>query len=354
MSLMSVGLEAVERGLIPDAITRVAIRRLCAQRLRESNRDRDKLIGDSLEFQAFVESMRAGPIAPVPEKANEQHYELPPEFFAAVLGPRRKYSSCFFPTAAASLAEAEVAALEITCQRADLADHQVVLELGCGWGSLSLWMAERFRNSRITAVSNSSSQRRFIEAEAASRGLTNLRVITADMNEFTAEPHHFDRVVSVEMFEHMRNYELLLERIAGWLRPDGRLFVHHFCHQTLAYPYETDGDANWMGRYFFTGGMMPSEHLLRQFDRHMSVVEQWRWDGTHYQRTSEAWLANLDAHRREVLPILATTYGRNEARRWFHRWRLFFLAVAELFGYANGREWFVSQSLLRPNARAPQ
>ena len=349
MSLMSVGLDAVERGLIPDVMTRVAIRRLCAQRLRESNRDHAKPNGDSTEFQAFVESMRAGPIAPVPEKANEQHYELPPEFFAAILGPRRKYSCCFWPTATATLAEAEAAALEITCDRAELADGQVILELGCGWGSLSLWMAERYRGSHITAVSNSAPQRLFIEAAAASLGLTNLHVITADMNEFTTESHRFDRVVSVEMFEHMRNYERLLERIASWLRPTGKLFVHHFCHRTLAYPYETEGEANWMGRYFFTGGLMPSEHMLTQFHRHMTVTRHWRWEGTHYRRTSEAWLMNLDARRRDVMPILEATYGPTEARRWFHRWRIFFLAVAELFGYANGNEWFVSHSLLEPS-----
>ena len=267
-----------------------------------------------------------GPIAPLPEKANEQHYELPPEFFTAVLGPHRKYSSCFWRTETASLAEAEAAALDITCERADLSDGQDILELGCDWGSLSLWMAERFRNSRITAVSNSAPQRRFIEAEAAARGLTNLRVITADMNEFASAANRFDRIVSVEMFEHMRNYERLLERIASWLRPSGKLFVHHFCHRQFAYPFETDGDANWMGRHFFTGGLMPSEHLLRHFNRHLTIVGQWRWDGTHYQRTSEAWLANLDARRRDVLPILEATYGRDSSRRWFHRWRMFFLA----------------------------
>ena len=352
MTLMSFGIDAVERGLIPDVFARAAIRRLCGERLRECRRGSSET--ESPEFQAFVESMRLGPIAPVPEKANQQHYELPPEFFAAILGPRRKYSSCFWPNGGTSLAEAEGASLDMTCQRADLADGQEILELGCGWGSLSLWMAERYRRSHITAVSNSALQRQFIEAEAASRGLVNVNVITADMNEFRTEPHRFDRIVSVEMFEHMRNYERLLERIASWLRSDGKLFVHIFCHRTLAYPYETDGDANWMGRYFFTGGMMPSENMLSQFNRHMTVVEQWRWDGTHYQRTSEAWLANLDAHRRQILPILAATYGRDEARRWLHRWRLFFLAVAELFGYANGTEWFVSHSLLQPSGKLPQ
>jgi len=354
MSVLSFGLDAVERGLVPDLVTRAAIRRLCRQRLSDSNRGHDNADGDAREFQAFVESMRAGPIALVPEKANQQHYELPPEFFAAVLGDCRKYSCCFWPGAKTTLAEAEAESLRITCDRADLAVGQQILELGCGWGSLSLWMAEQYRSSHITAVSNSAPQRHFIESEAASRGLDNLSVITADMNEFTTEPHRFHRVVSVEMFEHMRNYDRLLERIASWLRSDGKLFVHYFCHRTLAYPYETDGDANWMGRYFFTGGLMPSETMLRHFDRHMTVVEQWRWDGKHYQRTSEAWLANLDAHRREVLPILAATYGRDAARRWFYRWRLFFLAVAELFGYANGTEWFVSHSLLQPIGRSLQ
>jgi len=351
MSLLSLSLDAVERGWVPDVITRAAIRQLCAQRLRGC--DRGQKITNSGTISALVESMRSGPIAPVPEKSNEQHYELPPEFFAAVLGPHRKYSSCFWPTAEILLAEAEAASLAITCERADLADGQTILELGCGWGSLSLWIAERFRNSRIVAISNSASQRRFIETEAASRRLTNLQIITADMNQFVAEPSHFDRIVSVEMFEHMRNYEQLLEQVASWLKPDGKLFVHHFCHRQFAYPFETEGDANWMGRYFFTGGLMPSENMLRQFDRHLTVVRQWRWSGTNYQRTSEAWLANLDAHRTEVLPILEATYGRDSARRWFYRWRLFFLAVAELFGYAGGSEWFVSHSLLQQTREKP-
>lgn len=347
MTLMSIGIDAVERGLVPDVITRIAIRRLCEQRLQEC--DSEKELASLRKYEDFIESMPMSPIAPVPEKANEQHYELPSDFFSEVLGPHRKYSCCFWSTVTTTLAEAEADSLRITCDRADLSNGQQILELGCGWGSLSLWMAERYPSSKITAVSNSAPQRHFIESEATARRLKNLRVITADMNEFTIEPQSFDRVVSVEMFEHMRNYDSLLERIASWLRSDGKLFVHHFCHRTLTYPYETDGDANWMGRYFFTGGLMPSENLLRQFNRHMSVVQKWRWDGSHYQRTSEAWLANLDAHRREVLSILAESYGRDQARRWYHRWRMFFLAVAELFGYANGTEWFVSQLLLQPN-----
>lgn len=350
MSILAMVVEAVERGLLPDPVTRMAIRRLCRDRLRE-------LTGSDpgereLAQATFVESMRSGPIALLPEKANEQHYELPPEFFSAVLGPRRKYSCCYWQSDSASLVEAEETALTLACQRTGLEDGQDVLELGCGWGSLSLWMAERYPASRITAVSNSSSQRRFIESEAIARGLVNLRVITADMNNFAPSASisgegRFDRVISIEMFEHMRNYDLLLARIASWLRPTGKLFVHLFCHRERAYPFETTGQADWMGRYFFTGGIMPSTDLLRRFNRHLNVIRQWTWNGSHYQRTAEAWLANLDARRDEVLPILKSTYGDAAAGRWLQRWRVFFLAVAELFGYSNGHEWHVTQYLLQ-------
>ncbi len=347
---LGTGIELIERGLMPDAITRFAIRRLCRQRLSLAHNTRGSQTASG--GSAFVDSMRSGPIAPVPEKANEQHYELPPEFFALVLGPHRKYSSCYFASEQTNLAEAEEAALMQTCAHAGLADGQDILELGCGWGSLSLWMAKRYRNSRITAVSNSAPQRRFIEAMASSRGLTNLHVITADMNHFTPPVSNvrdgkFDRVVSVEMFEHMRNYEELLGRIADWLRPAGKLFVHIFCHRESTYPFEVEGAANWMGRYFFTGGIMPSVNLLRKFDRDLCVEDQWTWDGRHYQRTCEAWLANLDAHRPDALEILASTYGRSYAHRWLNRWRTFFLSGSELFGYAGGGEWFVAHYLLQ-------
>lgn len=346
MILLAKGIEAVERGLVPDALVRAAIRRMCRQRLMDC--DRGSSTSNEQWIRTFLQSTLTSPIAPVPEKANEQHYELPPEFFAAVLGPHRKYSACFWPNDRTTLAEAETQALEITCQRADLADGQDVLELGCGWGSLSLWMATRFPRSRITAVSNSNAQRHYIEEEAKQRGLPNLKIVTADMNQFQADGNGFDRVVSVEMFEHMRNLDMLLERIAGWLRSDGKLFVHHFCHREYVYPFETEGDVNWMGRYFFSGGLMPCERMLHHFDRSMSVIHQWLWDGTHYQRTAEAWLDNLDAARSQVMPILDATYGRRQSHRWLHRWRMFFMAVAELFGYAHGQEWYVSHSLLQP------
>jgi cyclopropane-fatty-acyl-phospholipid synthase len=344
MSFLSLGIDAMERGLVPDVLVRRAIRKLCRQRLLGC--DTGSAAVNDAACQSFVQSMSQGPIAPVPEKANEQHYELPPEFFQAVLGQHRKYSCCYWPSEVQNLTEAETASLEITCERAGLQNGQRILELGCGWGSLSLWMAEMYPDSMITAVSNSAPQRKFIQLEAHVRGLTNLQIITADMNDY-AVGDTFDRIVSVEMFEHMRNYTELLKRISGWLRPEGKLFVHHFCHRKFAYPFETQGDTNWMGRHFFTGGIMPNENLLRSFDSDLVVTEQWQWDGTHYEKTSNAWLANMDARRPEIHRILQDTYGRKSAARWFHRWRMFFLAVAELFGYANGQEWFVTHVLLQ-------
>ncbi len=342
MKLMSLGIDAVERGWVPDTLTRSAIRRLCRQRLSRSETEIRRADASRL---AFVDSLRNGPIAPVPEKANEQHYELPPEFFGEVLGPRRKYSCCCYENDRSTLAEAEESALARTCENAELADGQDILELGCGWGSLTLWMAEKYPASRITAVSNSAPQRKYIESQATAKGLANVSVITADMNDFEAPASAFDRVVSVEMFEHMRNYDKLTQRIAGWLRPEGKLFVHIFCHRAYTYPFETDGAADWMGRHFFTGGIMPATNLFREFDRHLKVVRQVDWNGRHYQRTAEDWLVNLDRRRDAVRQILAGVCGPREADRALNRWRVFFLAVAELFGFAGGDEWFVSHYL---------
>lgn len=347
MNLISMGVAAAELGMVPDSVVRSAVRLLCQVRRRGESRE-----GPNGSLDSFRESLRSGPIAIAPEMANRQHYELPPEFFAGVLGPRQKYSCCYFPREDSTLAEAEEAALEATCERAGLADGQEVLELGCGWGSLSLWAAERYPGSRITAVSNSRLQQRWVSARAEALGLANLQPIVADMNDFQPEGRTFDRIVSVEMFEHMRNYHRLLQRIATWLRPTGRVFVHVFCHRRLCYPFGAEGASNWMGRHFFTGGMMPSADLLREFDRDLTVAEQYAWSGRHYQKTAEAWLANLDANRERMQSILESVHGAAEARRWFHRWRMFFIAVSEVFGFNDGEDWFVSQYELR-RAQAP-
>lgn len=341
-TLFKWALNLLERGLLPDALVRRGIRNLCAQRLRDEI-DRN----EQLQHASFIDSMRQGPVAPVPDKANEQHYEVPAEFYEYCLGPHRKYSCGFWDEHTTDLCQAEQNALRLTCEHAGLYNGLDILELGCGWGSLTLWMAERFPASRITAVSNSQSQRRFIELQLKARSLTNVRVITCDMNEFNPDTL-FDRVVSVEMFEHMRNYEELLHRISTWLNPDGKLFVHIFCHRAFTYPFETDGAANWMGQHFFTGGIMPSENVFEHFGRDMLVSRQWRWNGRHYEKTANAWLNNMDKHADSILPILATTYGDDKARMWFNRWRMFFMACAELWGYEHGNEWFVAHYLLEP------
>jgi cyclopropane-fatty-acyl-phospholipid synthase len=332
----------VESGHMPDALLRSGIKRLLKARLRDEDSRTDLAAHRASQLAEWNRS----PIAVATDAANDQHYEVPAEFFGLVLGPRLKYSSGLWSSTAATLEESENAMLALTCERANLANGQDILELGCGWGSLTLWMAEKYRESRITAVSNSASQRSFIVAECARRGLSNVTVVTADMNEFRPQGS-FDRVVSVEMFEHMRNHAELMRRIAGWLREGGSLFVHIFAHKEHAYLYEDRDSSDWMARHFFTGGMMPSKDLLPSAAAFLPLAlkNSWTVNGTHYARTSEAWLENLDRNAGAALRIFARVYGAGQEHRWLHRWRVFFLSCAELFGYAQGREWDVRHYL---------
>ena len=329
----------LERNLVPDPLIRFEIRRLLNKRIKEI---------EFLDQKKLIQEMTASPIALSVDEANQQHYEVPALFFTHCLGPRMKYSCAFYESDSDSLQKAEETMLALTCKRAEIVDGQRILELGCGWGSLTLWMAEQNPKSQITGVSNSSSQREFILKRAKEKGLKNVEIITQDMNTFQPSGL-FDRVISIEMFEHMRNIPKLLERISTWIVPDGKLFVHIFTHKDKTYFFEDRDESDWMSRYFFTGGMMPSHDLYQNFNQYLSVEQSWIVPGTHYSKTAEHWLENMDQNQKNAFPVIQSVYGESPARLWWARWRVFFMACSELWRYKNGTEWFVSHYLFKKN-----
>jgi len=332
-------IELAEKGLVPDFMIRAGILRNCKVRLQnESSFSKQEL---QERKQKWVDQMKESPIALVPEKANEQHYEVPPSFFEEVLGSNLKYSSGYWPNKNTTLDQSEVSMLELSCERAELINGQNILELGCGWGSLTCFMASHYPNSHITAVSNSKDQKEHILKRCEDKDLNNVEVITADMNEFNSD-HSFDRVISIEMFEHMRNYKNLLSRISTFLDVDGKLFIHIFAHDSLVYPFENKGEADWMAREFFSGGMMPSHDIFEYFQDDLKIEKSWRMSGTHYEKTSLVWLRKMDNNKSKIMEIFEDTYGLEDAKKWFQRWRIFFMSCEKLFGYKNGKEWGVS------------
>ena len=331
-------IELAEKGIIPDYFIRQGIVRNCENRLNNENVSNTEKV--SSKKQSWIQQMKESPIALVPEKANEQHYEVPPAFFENVLGKHLKYSSGYWPDGVNSLDESEESMLELSFERAQLVDGDSILELGCGWGSLTCYMASKLPNSNITAVSNSKDQKEHIINRCKNQGLDNIEVITADMNDFGTE-NKYDRVVSIEMFEHMRNYKKLLSKISSWLHDDGKLFIHIFTHQSVVYPFENQGEADWMAREFFSGGMMPSHDLLLHFQDDLIIDDVWSVSGTHYEKTSLAWVNKMDANKDSIMKIFLKTYG-DDAKLWFQRWRIFFMSCEKLFGYNNGSEWGVS------------
>jgi cyclopropane-fatty-acyl-phospholipid synthase len=330
----------LETGLVPEQIIRLAIRVMLKHKL--STLYNVSAEEQQIQFSNFLDRLRSSPIAIDTKIANEQHYELPTEFFKLVLGPRLKYSCALWPVNTNSLATAELQMLDIYCQRAEIANGQTILDLGCGWGSMSLYIAEKYPQSQITALSNSSTQKAYIEETASSKGFTNIEVITANIVDWETSKK-YDRIISIEMLEHMKNYEMLFAKLKHWLCRDGKLFAHIFCHKNFAYDYESEDD--WLAEHFFSGGTMPAKDLFLYFQKDIVLLKHWIVDGTHYQKTSEAWLDNMKNKKEQILPIVESTYGKENAKKWWIYWQVFFLACAELFGYRNGSEWLVSHYL---------
>jgi cyclopropane-fatty-acyl-phospholipid synthase len=334
----------LEKDRIPDLLIRKGIRALLKQRLAQE--DKGETEAQQAHLMKLIEELKSSPIAVNTADANEQHYEVPTQFYQYCLGKHLKYSSGYWKEGVTDIDTSEKDMLELTCQRAEFKNGQNVLELGCGWGSLSLFMAAKYPASTFTVVSNSRTQKMYIDEQAKNRGIQNLTVITTDINVFTLDAT-FDRVVSVEMFEHMRNYQLLMQKVASLLKPEGKLFVHIFTHKEFAYKFEVIDETDWMSKYFFTGGIMPSDDLLLYFNEHLSIEQHWHVNGTHYGKTSEAWLQNMDKHKSEIMPLFEKTYGAGKALKWWVYWRLFYMACAELFAYNGGNEWMVSHYLFK-------
>jgi cyclopropane-fatty-acyl-phospholipid synthase len=339
-------IKALENGFIPDPVTRLGIRSLLKKRLLESH---DAIKSNPDYFNQYVESLKKSPLAIMTKEANQQHYEVPTAFYDLSLGLHKKYSSCYWNETTKTLEEAEQLALNLSIENAGIIDGMRVLELGCGWGSLSLELAKRFPKSEIVAVSNSKTQKEYIDSEAKKRKLSNLSVLTRDLSlkesyEFGTEK--FDRVMSIEMMEHLRNYELFFNYLAPSIKDDGKFFIHIFTHKDTPYFFETEGEENWMGKYFFSGGQMPSRDLLDKFNNDLVVETKWDWNGVHYSKTLEAWLDNTDAEKARVLEMFKETYGENQATVWYNRWRVFFMSCSELFKYQDGKEWGVTHYLL--------
>ena len=337
---MNAALNIVEAGWVPDVLTRLGIRNLLQKRLANAQAFPDRKA-------SLIQKMSQGPLAVASATANQQHYELPANFFKLMLGESMKYSCALYSDGVSTLEEAETAMLNLTINRAGITDGMQILELGCGWGSLTLAMAKKFRKSQILAISNSRDQKLFIDEKAKQNGITNITIMTEDMNNLVIS-EKFDRIVSVEMFEHMRNYRELFSRIASWLAPEGRLFFHVFCHRNTPYFFSDDSDADWMARHFFTGGVMPSADLPMRIESSLQLDQLWRVNGTNYSHTCRDWLRNLDNNQEKALDILERSDNPTPANIQFNRWRMFVMACQEMFGFRQGQEWFVSHYLFKP------